>query len=63
MEVSGRTKFDWPAIRVLYEQARQTNPKFSRNKLIEEVQLAYQQKYSKEPPSRSAIQRHLPEWK
>jgi hypothetical protein len=63
LETAGRTKFDWPAIRVLYEQARKTNPKFSQNQLIEEVQLAYQQKYNKEPPSRTAFQRHIPEWK
>lgn len=62
-EVNSRAKYDWDAIRELYEVAKRSNPDFSQNRLIEEVQLAYQQRFvDSEPPSRSSIQRHIKDW-
>lgn len=59
----GRTKFDWGKIRGIYEDVLKRNPDYSQNKLIEEVQLEYQTKFSNEHPSRSAIQNMIKTWR
>ena len=61
-EVRSRTNFDWDAIRELYEEARRSNPDFSQNKLIEEAQLAFQERFDEEPPGTSSFKRHIPNW-
>jgi len=61
-EIKSRTKYDWDAIHVLYEEAQRSNPRFSQNKLIEEAQLAFQDKFGFEPPSRTAFQRRIKDW-
>ena len=58
----GRSKFDWEGIQSIYEDVLNRNPDFSRNSLIEEMQLEYQDRFSKEPPSRSTIQRKIKTW-
>ncbi len=62
-EVKGRTSFDWPAIKKIYDQVKETNPDFSINALITEAQGAYEDRYNKDPPSRSSFQSHIKEWR
>lgn len=62
-ECLSRTKFDWGKIRAIYEDVLKSNPDFSQNQLIEDIQLEYETKFSKEPPSRSAIQNKIKTWR
>lgn len=62
-EISGRTKFDWDAVRPIHDELLERNPDFSQNDLITEIQGAFHDHFNKEPPSRSSIQRHLKSWK
>lgn len=61
-EVTGRSKYDWSAIQRLYQDLRASNPDFSQNELIIEIQGRYQDEFNKEPPSRSAFQRQIKSW-
>ena len=56
-EVKSRRKHDYDYIRQLYEESEQSNPDFSKNQLIDDVQRNYQYKEKNEPPSRTTIQR------
>ena len=62
-EISGRTKFDWDAVRAIHDELLERNPDFSQNELIIEIQGAFRDQFNKEPPSRPSIQRHLKSWK
>lgn len=62
-DVSGRTRFDWPAIEGIYNELRALHSEMSDNELITEIQGAFGDKYDQEPPSRSSIQNHLKIWK
>jgi hypothetical protein len=61
-EVSGRTKYDWAAIRTIYDEQRTSNPDFSQNELITELQGVFRDRFNREPPSRTTIQGHLKRW-
>ena len=61
-EVSGRSKYDWTVLRETYEGLRQSNPNFSQNELIREVQGQFEDRFNKNPPSRSAIQDKIKTW-
>lgn len=61
-EVSGRSKYDWDAIRSIYDEQRALNPDFSQNELIIELQGVFRDRFNREPPSRSTIQAHLKRW-
>ena len=61
-EVSGRTKYDWDAIHELYEETRRQYPDFSQNELITELQGIFQDRFNREPPSRSTIQAKMKRW-
>ena len=61
-ETSGRTKYDWILLEKLFRRAAQRNPAFSKNDLIEEVQLEYKEIAKGEPPGRSTIQRRMKGW-
>lgn len=58
-ETSGRSKFDWDAIRIIHDDLHEHNPAFSQNELIVEIQGEFRDRFNKEPPSRSSIQRQL----
>jgi hypothetical protein len=60
-ERSGRTRFDPDTLRVLYAEAKASNPGFSQNALIAEVQLAFTAKTGRAEPSHSTVQRALKE--
>ena len=62
-ETEGRTKFDWPAIRGIYEQLIKENPGMSQNDTIDEVQLEFQNRFSKDPPGRTSVQNHIKTWR
>ena len=62
-ELLGRTKFDWDKIQAIYNEVQKNNQDFSQNKLIEDIQLEYQARFSKEPPSRSTIQNKIKIWR
>ncbi len=61
-EVTGRSKFDWAAIRAVYEDLSASNPDMSQNELILELQGTFEERFKKEPPSRSTIQRNISTW-
>ena len=61
-ETTSRAKFDWVSIRSIHEELRSLNPEFSKNELIKEPQQAFQDKFNKEPPSRSSLQRQITKW-
>jgi len=61
-ETTSRAKFDWVTIRSMHEKLRLLNPEFSKNELIKETQQAFQDKFNKEPPSRSSLQRQITRW-
>ena len=61
-ETTSRAKFDWVTIRSMHEELRLLNPEFSKNELIKETQQAFQDKFNKEPPSRSSLQRQITRW-
>jgi hypothetical protein len=62
-ETEGRTRFDWPAIKKLYEAALQNNPDMSKNEIILEVQQDFQNRFPKEPPSRTSLQNKIKTWR
>lgn len=61
-EVSGRTKYDWAAIKTIYDEQRASNPDFSQNELIDEIQRVFEARYNREPPGRTTIQARLKRW-
>ncbi len=61
-EVDGRSKYDWAALREIYEALQTQNPKMSKNELILELQGAYEDRRNKNAPSRSTIQRNISNW-
>ena len=61
-ETTSRAKFDWVSIRSIHEGLRLLVPEFSKNELIKETQQAFQDKFNKEPPSRSSLQRQIARW-
>ena len=61
-EVSLRTKFDWAEIKAIYEAIVDRQPKMSMNKKIEDLQIEFEERFNKEPPSRSTIQRKISTW-
>ena len=61
-EVKSRRKHDYDFIRQLYKESDQSNPDFSKNQLIDDVQRNYQGKTQNEPPSRTTIQRIIKSW-
>ena len=62
-ETEGRMRFDWPAIKKLYETALQNNPDMGKNEIIAEVQLEFQNLFHKEPPSRTSLQNNIKTWR
>ncbi len=62
-EVSGRSKYDWSAVEHIFRARRMDNPDMSDNELITEIQAEFEQQFSKEPPSRSSLQKHMKTWK
>ncbi|MGY8937648.1 MAG: hypothetical protein ACKVG6_16465, partial [Alphaproteobacteria bacterium] len=61
-ETEGRTRYDWIAIREIYETLIQNNPDMSQNEIINEVQLGFQNRSTKEPPSRTSLQTKIKSW-
>lgn len=61
-ETSGRSKFDWSAIRAVYEDISSSNPDMSQNELIIELQGAFEERFKKEAPSRTTLQRKIKTW-
>jgi hypothetical protein len=61
-ETTGRTKFDWDEIQKLHKQAKERNPEFTQNALIEEIQAMYEERFNKEPPGRATIQKNIKSW-
>jgi hypothetical protein len=61
-EIDGRSKYDRAALREIYDALQTQNPEMSKNELIIELQGAYQDRFNKEPPSRSTIQRNISTW-
>lgn len=61
-EVSGRTKYDWAAIRTIYDEQRASNPDFTQNELIDEIQRVFEARFNRESPGRTTIQDHLKRW-
>jgi hypothetical protein len=61
-EIDGRSKYDQAALREIYDALQSQNPEMSKNELIIELQGAYQDRFNKEPPSRTTIQRKIKIW-
>jgi hypothetical protein len=61
-EVSGRTKYDWAAIRTICDEQRESNPDFSQNELIDEIQRIFEARFNRESPARTTIQDQLKRW-
>jgi len=62
IETSGRSKYDWPTVKRIYKELLTSNPDISQNEIIEEIQLEFQNQFSKEPPSRTTIQNKIKIW-
>jgi hypothetical protein len=62
-ETEGRSRFDWTAIRELYETVIQYNPDMSKNEIIAEVQQEFLNRFSKNPPSRTSLQNKVKTWR
>jgi hypothetical protein len=60
-QVASRSKYDWDELRQIHKDAKSSNPEFSDNQLIEEIQLAYFERHHVKP-SRPSIQRHMKRW-
>lgn len=61
-EVSGRTKYDWDAIRSIYDEERASNPDFTQNELIDEIQRVFEARFNRDSPARTTIQSHMKRW-
>jgi hypothetical protein len=61
-EVDGRSKYEWTALREIYEALQTQNPEMSKNELIIELQGAYEDQRNKNAPGRSTIQRKISTW-
>jgi len=61
-EVTGRSKYDWTAIRTVYSDLSASNPDMSQNELIIELQGAFEERFNKEPPSRTSLIRKIRTW-
>jgi hypothetical protein len=61
-EVSSRSRYDWAVIKSIFLRAQTRNPEFSRNELIAETQQEFQDRFNKEPPSRTSLQRNISKW-
>jgi hypothetical protein len=62
-DTEGRTRYDWATVKKIYETVIQDNPDMSKNEIIEEVQQDFQDRFSKEPPSRTSIQNKIKTWR
>lgn len=60
-EIEGRSRYPKAWFQARYAELRSTHPGFSQNELIELLQLRFQNKNRREPPSRTTIQRYLKE--
>ena len=58
-EVSGRSRFDWAAIKTMYDQIKTQNTEMTQNELITEVQGTFGDNFNKEPPSRTSFMRKI----
>jgi hypothetical protein len=61
-EVDGRSKYNWAALREIYEVLQTQNPRMTKNELILELQGTYEDRRNKKAPSRSAIQNKIKTW-
>lgn len=61
-ETTGRAKFNWDEIEKLHKQAKEQNPEFTQNALIEEIQAMYEERFNKEAPGRATVQKHIKAW-
>ena len=61
-EVDGRSKYDWAALREIYEVLQTQNPEMTKNELILELQGTYEDRRNKKAPSRSTIQNRIKTW-
>jgi len=57
-----RVKYRWDRIEAIYQEMKDSNPDISQNELIGEIAAEYQDRYKKDPPSRTTIQRHMKKW-
>ena len=62
-EIDGRSRYNWDAIKMIFDKVKEQNPEFSDNDLIIEAQGAYEERFNKEPPSRSSFQSHMKKWR
>ena len=62
-ETEGRSRYDWIAIKEIYGTLERNNPDMSQNELVLEVQLAFEQRFSKDPPSRTSVQSKIKTWR
>ena len=61
-EVSGRSRFDWAAIKTMYDRIKTQNTEMTQNELITEVQGTFGDNFNKEPPSRTSFMRKIKTW-
>lgn len=61
-EVSGRSRFDWAAVEAIHGALKSQNPDMSQNELIDEIQGEFEDRFNKEPPSRTTLQRRIRSW-
>lgn len=61
-ETSGRTRFDWAAIRTIHDDVRANNPEMTKNELMNDIALAFAARFDREPPSRTSLQRNMKGW-
>ena len=61
-ELSGRSKFDWASIKLIFDELKTQNPEMSQNELMIEIQGTYRDQFNKEPPSRTTIQNKIKSW-
>lgn len=58
-EIADRSQFDKEWIKVRFGELKELHSNFSDNRIIDELQLEFQEQTGKEPPSRSTIQRYI----
>ncbi len=61
-ELSGRSKFDWASIKLIFDELKIQNPQMSQNELMIETQGTYRDQFNKEPPGRTTIQNKIKTW-
>lgn len=62
-EVAGRSRIDWSAVKAIHDDQKSKLPDVSQNRLIDEIQRAFEERFNKKPPSRTSLQTKIKSWR